>query len=140
MADMGIQDRYDDIGARSGISEEIVRRVLKASRESLAQSLKKGERATLPGICTLIPEIRHRIDHSIELGGTATKYTKVKAIPSSAMETEMEKIQQFDTTTIDEALKLEEDEAIQKLNFLGNGRLNNQKSYEIRTSQISALL
>ena len=140
MADMGIQDRYDDICARSGLSEEIIRRALKASRESLAQSLKKGERATLPGICTMIPEIRHRIDHSSELGGTVTKYTKVKAIPSSAMETEMEKIQQFNTTTIDEALKIEEEEVMQKLNFLDAGKVNNPKTYGVRTAQINALL
>ena len=65
MTGMNIQDRYDDIASKSGLSEEIVRRVLKASRESLAFSLKKGERATLPGICTFTPEIKN----SINIGG-----------------------------------------------------------------------
>lgn len=49
---MSVMERIADISERSGMSDTVVRRVLKASRESLIESLKKGEKSTLPGIAT----------------------------------------------------------------------------------------
>ena len=47
-----VLERINDISERSGMSQEIVRRVLKASKESLVYTLQKGEKSTLPGIAT----------------------------------------------------------------------------------------
>ena len=56
---MNITDRYEDIAKRSGFSEDIVKRILKATAQSLAHSLQQGETATLPGICRLTPNIKY---------------------------------------------------------------------------------
>lgn len=133
MTGMNIQERYDDICKKSGLSEDIVRRVFKATRESLAYSLKHGERATLPGIVTMTPEIRNKLNIGAD---SMTSYIKVKASPSSAMETELGKLEQF---TSDDFYKDEEEKQEQQL-----ARLNfadpDKKSFGVRTSQISALL
>lgn len=143
MIGMNIQDRYVDIANRSGLSEEVVRRVLKASRESLALSIKQGERATLPGICIILPEIKNRIN----IGGTSmTSYIKLKAKPSAAMESEVEKLSSFSKAT-DESENTEivdentEDNALAKLNFKNPDEIKfDPRTYGVRTSQISALL
>lgn len=49
---MTVTERIEDISAKSGMSTEVVRRVLSASRDSLISTLKKGEKSTLPGIAT----------------------------------------------------------------------------------------
>lgn len=133
MTGIGIQDRYNDISSRSGLSEEIIRRVFKAARESMAESIKKGERATLPGICTMIPETRNKIN----IGGTSmTSYIKIKCTPSSAMETEVEKIAEFKTISMEESTEYDD-----LLNFVKPEEKSfNPKTYGVRTSQINALL
>lgn len=50
---MNMQERYDDIAKRTGLSEAIVRRVLGATRDSFTTSLKRGESVLLPGICSI---------------------------------------------------------------------------------------
>ena len=72
---MTVQERYNDICKISGLSEEIVRRVLNAERESVINSLKRGENATLIGRCIMKP----RIEESILVGGGSGKNIKVKA-------------------------------------------------------------
>lgn len=138
MTGMNIQERYDDISNISGLSEEIIRRVFKAARQSLAKSLKQGERATLPGICTLTPELKNRID----IGGESmTTYIKLKASASSAMETELGKISNFDITSEDDRISSEE-KGLQRLRLTEDyeiARYQPNKS-QIRTTQINALL
>lgn len=138
MTGMNIQERYDDISKISGLSEEIIRRVFKAARQSLAKSLKQGERATLPGICTLTPELKNRID----IGGESmTTYIKLKASASSAMETELGKISNFDITSEDDRISSEE-KGLQRLRLTEDyeiARYQPNKS-QIRTTQINALL
>lgn len=138
MTGMNIQERYDDISKISGLSEEIIRRVFKATRQSLAKSLKQGERATLPGICTLTPELKNRID----IGGESmTTYIKLKASASSAMETELGKISNFDITSEDDRISSEE-KGLQRLRLTEDyeiARYQPNKS-QIRTTQINALL
>lgn len=133
MADMNIQARYNEICALSGLSEDVVRRVLKASRQSLAQSLKRGERATLPGICTMIPEIKNRL----AVGGTSmTSYIKVKAKASNALASELDKANNMQNSDTEE-----DNNGIGKLNFVGteNG-IEVPRPSSIRTTQISSLL
>ena len=138
MTGMNIQERYDDISKISGLSEEIIRRVFKATRQSLAKSLKQGERATLPGICTLTPELKNRID----IGGESmTTYIKLKASASSAMETELGKISNFDITSENDRISSEE-KGLQRLRLTEDyeiARYQPNKS-QIRTTQINALL
>ena len=138
MTGMNIQERYDDISKISGLSEEIIRRVFKATRQSLAKSLKQGERATLPGICTLTPELKNRID----IGGESmTTYIKLKASASSAMETELGKVSNFDATSEDDNVSSEEN-GLQRLRLTENYEIPRYQPNrsQIRTTQINALL
>ena len=134
MEGMNITSRYADIAERSGLSEEVVRRVLKASRESLAVSIKSGERATLPGLCIMIPEIKRRIN----VGGTMSSSIKIKAKPSASMESEVEKLESFNKKDKEVSL---DDESLQNINFKTPEELGLTRKVDgIRTSQISALL
>lgn len=138
MTGMNIQERYDDISKISGLSEEIIRRVFKATRQSLAKSLKQGERATLPGICTLTPELKNRID----IGGESmTTYIKLKASASSAMETELGKVSNFDATSEDDKVSSEEN-GLQRLRLTEKYEIPRYQPNrsQIRTTQINALL
>jgi hypothetical protein len=131
MSDMSLQERYDDICSISGLSEDIVRRVLKASRQSLAKSARRGQRSTLPGICTIIPELKHKV----ELGGTkVTSYVKLKAVPSNALSSELDKLSKFE-----EIEDNKENCGEKKLNYISSPEF---PSYNrgVRTNQISALM
>lgn len=125
---MNIQERYDDISKISGLSEDILRRAFKATRQSLIKSLKQGERATVPGICTILPDIRQRLN----IGGTLSSYIKVKASPSQALAAELEKYSEFEVPEQDE-----DTSGDSKLNLV-NPEIPRYE--DIRTSQISALL
>ena len=130
MADMNIQDRYNEISEISGLSEEVIRRVLKACRQSLAKSLKRGDRATLPGICTMLPEIKNKV----EIGGTTvTSYIKIKVKPSNAMASELEKISKFEKNISDE-----DNDSTLKLKFVDSSSSDAESG--IRIKQINALL
>lgn len=123
MAEMSMQERYDDIRNISGLSEDVIRRVLKATKQSCAKSLRTGHRATIPGICTITPEQRSRIT----IGCKTQNYIKLKVKPSSALESELDGLTEFESDSIEE-----ETSGIELLNIRGNS--------EIRTKQISALL
>lgn len=129
MSDMSAQNRYDDIARRSGLSEEVVRRVLRAAKESLAQSLKNDDRATLPGICTMLSEQRSKL---VPGSIVPVTYTKIKAKASNAMETEVNKtaISNVENKASDDTT----DENSAKLNII------NDKPSGIRLRQINALL
>lgn len=138
MACMNIKDRYDDISRISGLSEEIIRRVFKATKESLSNSLKHGERATIPGICTLTPEIKNKI----ELGGESmTTYIKIKASASSVLESEFSNVKGFETNNSDKLVDMKD--GMNKLHYVDDNHelpsYRNNRS-QIRTSQINALL
>lgn len=122
MTEMSVQARYNEIATLSGQSEEVVRRVLRAAKQSLAQSIRNGSRATLPGICTMVPEQREKL---VVGSIVPVKYIKIKAKASNAMETELNK----DVDTQEET-----DNSMDKLNII-----NDQPS-GIRVRQISALI
>lgn len=105
MQGMTTQERLDDICKRSGLSEEIVRRVQRAEKESIIESLMKGERATLMGRATLRPMIRSRLGLNAKL----IKFIKVKAEVSSSIEAELEKYGEFQ---IDDDIEEEDDTGI----------------------------
>lgn len=142
MAGMSIQERYDDIAAISGLSEEIIRRVYKATRQSVVKSIKKGERATIPGICTFTPELKDKINYRTEdAGSVLTRYIKVKASASPALNTELEKICSF-TNATDEQERLQQEEiGLSRLNIINHELPRyNPNSSGVITTQISALL
>ena len=91
MNGMTTQERYDDICRISGMSEDIVRRVLNAEKQSICNSLRRGERATLIGRVTIRPELRQRIC----IGGETQGYVKLKATVSSALASEFETVKEF---------------------------------------------
>lgn len=142
MAGMSIQERYDDIAAISGLSEEIIRRVYKATRQSVVKSLKSGDRATIPGICTFIPELKDKINYRTDdESSVLTRYIKVKASASPALDTELEKVCSF-TNAKDEQDRLEREEmGLSRLNLINHELPRyNPKSDGVITTQISALL
>ena len=98
MRGMTTQERYSDISKKSGMSVEVVRRVLLAERESIIESLKRGERATIIGRCTLVPEIKSQI----VVGGTLKNYIKVSAGTASSLESELKELTEFEDTDIRE--------------------------------------
>lgn len=124
MRAMNIQDRYNEIAELSGVSEQVVRGVLKAAQQSLSKSLRQGKNATLPGVCTIYPEVRSKIDPG---GKSSTQYIKLKAKASSALETEFNNIQSFE--------KEEEQQDIREILRFGYSNKD-----EVRTNQITALL
>ena len=139
MNSISIQDRYDEVSKISGLSEDIIRRVYKATRTSMINSLKRGERATLPGICTITPEIRNRIDYGAE---SMTSYIKLKANVSSALDNELSRSETFlDIKKKDERLSNEE-AGMQRLNIIDSKDYNIYSPHTdgIRTRQIAALL
>lgn len=139
MVRMNVQQRYEDISRISGLSEDIIRRVFKATRQSLASSLKHGERATIPGICTITPEIKNRINIG---GDSMSTYIKLKASASSAMEAELGEIDNFNSNEDDTSGIDSEEHGMKKLNFIGNHELPSFRPSkdQIRTTQINALL
>lgn len=97
MSRMTVKERIEDISSKSGMSEDIIRRVLNAERESIVESLKRGEKATLIGRCVIEPEFRQRLQPGGELG----MVIKLSAKVSNSLKTEMEKIKSFENTEDD---------------------------------------
>ena len=93
MNGMTTQERLDDICKISGLSEDIVRRVFDAERQSIAKSLRKGERATLIGRCVIRPELRSKI----EIGGRPVQYIKLYSTVAASMETLLKDMTGFET-------------------------------------------
>lgn len=98
MSRMTVKERIEDISLKSGMSEDIIRRVLNAERESLVESLKRGEKATLIGRCVIEPEFRQRLQPGGELG----MVIKLSAKVSNSIRTELEKISYFRDSKEDE--------------------------------------
>lgn len=88
---MTVQQRLDDICKRSGMSEDIVRRVIQAEKASIMEQLKRGERATLIGRCVIRPGMRTRV----QTGGQVEKYIKASADVAYALQTELQKCSEF---------------------------------------------
>ena len=132
MRNMSISERYDEIAKLSGLSEKIIRSVFNATKQSLEESLKRGERATLPGIVTFKPEIRIKTDYE---NGGIKNYIKVKAAASSVISGELEKQSAFIEPT-----KSDLDDSAEKLNFTDISISIDDSEDHVRTHQISALI
>ena len=74
-----------------------------------------------------------------------TSYIKLKSSPSSAMESELSRVDKFESIEDIEAIQKEEDNRLSMLNFQDSkisfgDNSSNQRPYGIRTTQINALL
>lgn len=96
MGKMTVSERYADIAKRSGISEAVVQRVLAAQTESAVDTLKKGESVTIPGLCTIVPELRQGISRDIG-GFKEGKYIKVKASVLHSLQSRMAEVDGYST-------------------------------------------
>ena len=109
---MNTQERYDDISRRSGLSEDIIRRVFNAEKESITESLKKGERATLIGRCTIKPEISSKL----EVGCKLRKCIRLKAEVAQSLEASLEDLEGFivdsDSEEIEEGIRINQISAL----------------------------
>ena len=90
---MTVSERLADISARAGFSEEIVRKVLNAERESILESLKHGERATLIGRATIIPSLRTRLSDDKTHMET---YIKPMAQPANIIVAELARVNKYE--------------------------------------------
>lgn len=105
-----MQKRYEEIAEITGLSVNIVRRVLLAQGESALESLKRGERVTVPGICTVVPEIRNGI---CENG----YYIRPKVRPLASL---VEKLSAYAEFTGNEEKEKEDDEEDVRVSQIGS--------------------
>ncbi len=98
MLGMTTQERIDDICNISGLSEEIVRRVMTAEKESIAKSLRKGERANLIGRAVIRPEIKRKL----VVGGSFETYIKLNATVAASLESMLDDLSEFEVNTVEE--------------------------------------
>lgn len=106
MKEMTTQERYNDICRRSGLSEQIVRSVIKAETESAVESIKKGYSITFPGRCVAYPSIS--LNNVVKNGRLVTeKSIRVKMKPTNSF------LANFDGITEFEEVNEEEDDGVQ---------------------------
>lgn len=104
MRNMTVKERIEDISKRCGLSEDIIRRVLQAEQQSIADSLKRGERATLIGRCTIVPEIRTRLG----VGGKLKKEIKLSASVAHSLVVALSDLEDFIKDDTEEDSKVPE--------------------------------
>lgn len=93
---MQAKDRYQEIAEISGMSEAVVRRVLEAEKESVVNSLKRGERATLLGRCVMRPEISQRLG----MDGKLENEIKVKISVANAITSALKGVTEFENEEV----------------------------------------
>lgn len=99
---MTVKERVEDISKRTGLSEEIVRSVIDAECESLAESLLRGERSPLLGRCICIPLMKHKLVAGDNVPNIENRLS-VKIIPSKSLIDRL-------NSHIDEAVVIESEE------------------------------
>lgn len=132
---MTMQERYEDICERCGYTETVVRSVIKAVRESCLNSLKHGERAVVPGICSLEPMMKDTI-----INGRIERRGDVKASEAVALRNSMKEVKRFeriDRTKTAEEIEREEKELL--LNTVGNRTMYEYEAHVV-SEEISALV
>lgn len=95
---MTMQERLDDIVIRSGISETIVRQVLKASADSCVESIRSGETVIMPFICKMRPIMRRKV---VGTGETKT-VLDVRADPVAGFSKRLEDVESLKGTMEEE--------------------------------------
>lgn len=129
---MTVSERYANISKKTGLSEEIIRSVLVATRDSLVESLKNEDRATIPGICTFTAEFRNSMVQDKETGVMVpSKCVKIKAKPTSSFEGLINTSENIDVM-IEAQEKEFKDSALRGMKYIDTN--------VVRTKQIGALI
>lgn len=101
MNGMNTAERLAEISELSGLSVDIIRRVIEAERLSIVNSLKRGERATLIGRCVIRPEIRNKIGISDSSGNIPLNSSiKLYADVAPSLSSELAELSGFETNGI----------------------------------------
>lgn len=93
---MTVQERLEDIANESGYSKEVVHMVLKACMTSLVKSLRVGERATLPGICSFSPSVVSKIRTRETGPAVLSNQISIKANISKSLSTKLADLDDFE--------------------------------------------
>ena len=95
---MTVEERLQDISRRTGLSERVVRSVLKAETDSVIDSLKRGETATLVGRCHFKPTRKTML----KVGGKLGYCIRVSTKASTKLENTLKEMENFveDTNVI----------------------------------------
>ena len=91
-----VRQRYADISKRCGLSEDIVKRVLKAETEYTIEELKHGEQVILAGRCIMKPELVSRSSFKADEGLVINKGIKVKIKPTTSLESKLSMCSEFE--------------------------------------------
>lgn len=126
---MNITERYSDIAKRAGFSEDVIKRVLKATAQSLASSLQQGESATLPGICRLVPNIKYKPDL------TTMEYENVLRIKASALDSLTNSVAEKFKFEDSDDNPMENMDVTERLNFIHSqmGQTGEEKVFAINS-------
>lgn len=89
---MTVKDRIADIQKRTGLSEDIIRRVIEGEIESIVDSLRHGDRATLIGRVTITPELRSKLN----IGGNFEDKVRLVIKPAGSLESRLADLDGFD--------------------------------------------
>ena len=100
---MTVTERIIDIQKRTGLSENIIRFLLKAETDSVINSLKKGEKATLIGRCTFTPVKKSKLD----IGGNLNTCLRVSVKASTKIENILRETEDFENNE-DQDIQLRE--------------------------------
>lgn len=123
---MNITDRYEDIAKKSGFSTDIIKRVLKATAQSLAESLKKGESATLPGVCRLSTNIKYKPDLA------TLEYENVLKLRAVALESLVKQVADDFDFNAEEANNMEGMDVSERLKYI-NDQISGEKAFTINS-------
>lgn len=124
---MNITDRYEDIAKRSGFSEDVVKRILKATAQSLASSLQKGESATLPGICRLAPNVKYKPDL------TTFEYENILRIKATALESLVKQVATEFEFENEDVNPMENMDVSERLKFINDQMNSGEKAFTINS-------
>lgn len=91
---MTLKERINDICDMTGFTEDVVRRIMEAECESLAQTLAKGEKATLLGRATFVTSKVSRAVSSEDNSGELqlASEIEVKVRPSKSLVTRVNQL------------------------------------------------
>lgn len=97
-----VQDRIADIEKRCGLSENIIRRVLNAEADSIIDTLKKGERATLIGRVTITPSMGKKL----EVGGNVRDTIKLSCKATNSLKARLQDIEEYEDIPDDDTTEI----------------------------------
>lgn len=102
MLRMSKVERVADIAKRCNMSSETVSAVLKAERESMMESLKKGEKVTLAGRVIVNPIVRHTTRLDSNGNPVMVNYLAATAKPIGGVLDELSAMDCYETAASDE--------------------------------------